>query len=154
MDKEEIRVTCLNVNCPERKSVCCGGISTVKIIQDGVSFDSFVCSKCDKEFIGGKCIGDMSWSERFDWEFPKWEEPQPGAGNGLGASAGHGMYIQYDADRKHRDGEVEKIKEAIKEIIKRTEFDILVKVLAECESAEDARACRHIIKDYILGEKK
>ncbi len=31
--------------------------------------------------------------------------------------------------------------------------DLLVKILAEMESAPDARACRHILKDYILGEK-
>jgi hypothetical protein len=33
------------------------------------------------------------------------------------------------------------------ELVKET----LIEILAKCETAEDARACRHIIKDYILG---
>ena len=31
--------------------------------------------------------------------------------------------------------------------------DLMVKILAETESAKDAKACRHILKDYILKEK-
>lgn len=42
----------------------------------------------------------------------EWLEPQPGAGEELGALAGVGMYLQYESDRK-------KHKEQIEELIKR-----------------------------------
>src|SRR3990167_4330457 len=45
--------TCLALDCPERESVCCGAGSR-RHEQPGAS-DYFVCAKCHKEFIGGKC---------------------------------------------------------------------------------------------------
>lgn len=39
------------------------------------------------------------------------------------------------------------------EKIKQFTESLLIKILAQCESAEDARACRHIIKEYILKNK-
>lgn len=58
------------------------------------------------------------WEKEFDQKFPKWLEPKPGAGKGLGALAGTGMYMQYDADRKKRDEEVAQIKEFIRDLLK------------------------------------
>ena len=54
-EKVNLKVSCLGSDCPERKSICCGGISTVKLMQDGQSFEGYACSKCGKEFQGGKC---------------------------------------------------------------------------------------------------
>ena len=48
--------------------------------------------------------------QEFKEKFPSWSDPQPGAGDGLGALAGTGMYMQYDADRKKRDEEIAEIK--------------------------------------------
>ena len=46
-------MTCLSIDCPERKSVCCGAISMNVSGDEGTGH--FACSKCGKEFIGGKC---------------------------------------------------------------------------------------------------
>ncbi len=46
---KDLRITCLGIDCPERKSLCCGAIS--KPAPDY----RFVCSKCGNEFVGGKC---------------------------------------------------------------------------------------------------
>jgi len=35
-------------------------------------------------------------------------------------------------------------------LVKEAQKDILTEILAKCESAKDARECRHIIKEYIL----
>ncbi len=32
-------------------------------------------------------------------------------------------------------------------------YDLLVRILAEMETAPDAKTCRHIVKDYLLGER-
>lgn len=44
-------VTCLSIDCPERKSLCCGAGCT-----NGEKGEPhFVCSKCRKEYVGGEC---------------------------------------------------------------------------------------------------
>lgn len=40
---------------------------------------------------------------------PPWPEPQPGAGEGMGPLAGAGMYMQYEEDRRKRDGDIAEI---------------------------------------------
>ena len=45
--------TCLSVNCPERKSICCGAISKSVSGDEGTGY--YACSKCGREYIGGKC---------------------------------------------------------------------------------------------------
>ena len=44
-----------------------------------------------------------------------WPNPQPGAGEGLGALAGTGMYLQYDIDKKKHKEEITKIIEYLKQ---------------------------------------
>jgi len=46
-------------------------------------------------------------------EIAFWEEPQPGAGEGLGALAGVGMYHQYKVDRDKHEKQVAKVLENI-----------------------------------------
>ena len=46
------KITCLNLKCPERKSICCGHSSIF-------NSKDFVCSWCGKEFVGGKCVADL-----------------------------------------------------------------------------------------------
>ncbi len=56
------KLTCLSVDCPERKSICCGAISETSIADEGTG--CFLCSKCKKEFLGGKCTaGEVRESE-------------------------------------------------------------------------------------------
>lgn len=51
---DKIVMTCLSIDCPERKSLCCGAMSRVVNGEEGTSY--FECSNCHKEYIGGKCI--------------------------------------------------------------------------------------------------
>ena len=46
--------TCTNINCPERKSVCCDAIS-----EASTAVGYFNCSKCGKEYIGGECTAGL-----------------------------------------------------------------------------------------------
>ena len=53
-------ITCTSIDCPERKSLCCGAMSTIAGLED--SWDSamgstqyFACSACGEEFQGGEC---------------------------------------------------------------------------------------------------
>ena len=46
-------LTCLSIDCPERKSICCGAISKAVSGDEGTGY--YVCSKCSNEYIGGKC---------------------------------------------------------------------------------------------------
>jgi hypothetical protein len=53
--------TCQNPNCPDKLSVCCGGlISHIPVMTkmgDRSVFEMRLrCEKCNKDFIGGKCI--------------------------------------------------------------------------------------------------
>ena len=45
----------------------------------------------------------------------EWPQPQKGAGEGLGALAGTGMYMQYDVDRNKRRKEITDLLAFIKE---------------------------------------
>ena len=47
--------TCLGKDCPERKSICCG--ASAKAISGDEGTGYYACSKCGKEYIGGKCTG-------------------------------------------------------------------------------------------------
>lgn len=73
--------------------------------------------------VGEKPFDKENWEERFDIEFPKWPESTPGAGEGIGPLAGVGMYMQYDADRRHRDEEIEKIKSFISQEIQKAKAE-------------------------------
>ena len=50
---EEIIKTCLNIDCPERFSVCCGEICTLG--NPDLLQPKFICAACRNEFKGGKC---------------------------------------------------------------------------------------------------
>ena len=58
--------TCTNLNCPERKSVCCAAISESLIANEGTG--CFVCSKCKREYIGGECTA-MRKLNKFKLDF-------------------------------------------------------------------------------------
>src|SRR3990167_620684 len=45
--------SCTGSDCPERRSVCCGAGSEASIADEGTG--CFVCTKCKREFIGGRC---------------------------------------------------------------------------------------------------
>lgn len=45
--------TCLNSSCPERKSLCCGAISTVAHGEENTNY--FICSVCYSEFRSKEC---------------------------------------------------------------------------------------------------
>lgn len=48
MTPNKPQLTCLSIDCPERKSLCCGAISKN-------DRGRFVCSKCGEPYIGGEC---------------------------------------------------------------------------------------------------
>lgn len=51
-------LTCMSIDCPERKSICCGAPSSAMFREEKGKEDEivmFVCSKCGKEFKGGEC---------------------------------------------------------------------------------------------------
>lgn len=51
--------TCTSLDCPERKSVCCGLKSRAKLPAiDRDNAAEFVCSGCGKDYVGGKCNAD------------------------------------------------------------------------------------------------
>ena len=56
--------TCLSIDCPERKSICCRAYSEA-MDDEG----NFGCAKCKKEFVGGECATgkkvDEWWEEKF-----------------------------------------------------------------------------------------
>lgn len=45
-----------------------------------------------------------------------WEEPQAGAGEGMGALAGAGMYMQYTIDKKKHETQIADLKTEIKKL--------------------------------------
>jgi cobalamin biosynthesis Co2+ chelatase CbiK len=50
------KIACLNVNCPEQFSVCCGARGRCKLAAvDRDNADGFICSSCGKDFVGGEC---------------------------------------------------------------------------------------------------
>lgn len=71
MKKSKIGVTCLSIDCPERKSLCCGAISEASIADEGTG--CFVCSKCKKEYIGGECNALQRISAYTSCEFCQYE---------------------------------------------------------------------------------
>src|ERR1700692_4325629 len=52
-NSEKAVVTCLNINCPERRSLCCNALSTTT--SSVIRGDYFVCKECGLEFRSGKC---------------------------------------------------------------------------------------------------
>ena len=50
-EPKPIKITCLSLDCPERKSVCCGAGSIATKRKDYM----FACTNCGTEFIGGEC---------------------------------------------------------------------------------------------------
>ena len=47
-----INKTCLNINCPERFSLCCHATCR---IESNMTAEHFVCSHCGKKWKGGEC---------------------------------------------------------------------------------------------------
>src|SRR5258708_10832630 len=75
-------ITCLSLDCKERKSICCGAISKNVSGDEGTGY--FACSSCGNEFISGECEAKqstekvmsqphqdegMDWEESFDQKF-------------------------------------------------------------------------------------
>jgi len=54
--KNQPQITCLSIDCPERKSLCCDARSML----DG---KEFVCFKCRKPYEGGKCNAEERMQE-------------------------------------------------------------------------------------------
>lgn len=55
---KRIEKHCLGLNCPERKSICCGAGCEAVSGDEGTGH--YQCKKCHGEFIGGKCTaGDI-----------------------------------------------------------------------------------------------
>lgn len=54
-------VHCLNINCPERKSTCCGAKSALAKCR--CMDEHLVCSECRKPFFGGKCTAPERMSQ-------------------------------------------------------------------------------------------
>jgi len=52
--KKEYKITCLSLDCPERKSLCCGARSIAVVGEKEIGY-YFACKKCRKRFIGGEC---------------------------------------------------------------------------------------------------
>ena len=46
-----LKLSCLGLNCPERRSLCCNEICT----NGETGEPHFVCKKCRKEYVGGEC---------------------------------------------------------------------------------------------------
>ena len=51
--KKRINIHCLSLDCPERKSVCCGAGSVA--VEDEEKTYEFTCQNCGIRFEGGKC---------------------------------------------------------------------------------------------------
>ena len=47
-----LTITCLNIHCPERFSICCGARSR---LESNMTKEQFICSDCGQKFVGGKC---------------------------------------------------------------------------------------------------
>ena len=61
-------ITCLNIHCPERFSICCGARSR---LESNMTKEPFVCSDCGQKFVGGKCnaMEDKKWKREFRKKF-------------------------------------------------------------------------------------
>lgn len=133
--KTDKKVSCLSIDCPERKSVCCGVKSQNNPIPKSKIL--FICGKCGNGFEGGKCTAEKKvkdWWENRDW--------------------------RKDFDNKYYSGRLDDLKIpkyeiniALLEDMKMFTETLLIKILAEMESCGTAKECRHVIKDYILHEK-
>jgi hypothetical protein len=54
--KDKIVKTCLNIDCPERFSLCChAGSRSASEPEILLGVPAYFCAKCGKEFKGGKC---------------------------------------------------------------------------------------------------
>ena len=53
VSESNLVVTCLSVDCPERRSTCCNAISEAVSGDEGTGY--FACSVCKKEYVGGEC---------------------------------------------------------------------------------------------------
>jgi len=56
--KRDVKITCLSLDCPERKSVCCGASSIASEELASILLKyayPFACKNCGKEFVGGEC---------------------------------------------------------------------------------------------------
>ncbi len=150
MKKSDTKVTCLNIECAERKSFCCQAkplrLTTpninapTNVTKEQIKVDLFACSKCYQQFVGGKCnamekvnswIDDCDWRKEFDKEF---------------------MQEEHEHDKCENDCTKKYWENCRREEKLQFIEDLLIKILAEMETAEDARACRHILKEYILNE--
>lgn len=52
MKSKPVRV-CTSIDCPERRSVCCGALPEAVSGDEGTGY--YRCQGCHKEYIGGEC---------------------------------------------------------------------------------------------------
>src|ERR1051326_6988346 len=96
--------------------------------------DNYHCSVCGKAFTPNEAVGTCLCMpshgeyhplcsphkiEKEDViamleEIATWDPPQAGAGRELGALAGVGMYMQYDADKQKHEKQIRDIIEKLK----------------------------------------
>lgn len=86
MNNQPIK-SCLGIDCPERKSLCCGAVCTISTADEGTS--CYICSECEKEFIGGKCTAGNKYNDpNYESDFYRFVKENPicsecHIGNGL-----------------------------------------------------------------------
>lgn len=69
-------ISCLGSDCPERFSLCCHAHSrSASEPEKMLGVPHFFCSKCGKEFMGGKCRAEVKMErlakmlhDGYDWE--------------------------------------------------------------------------------------
>lgn len=117
-------VHCLNINCPERKGGKCTAEAKVKDWWEDYDWRK----ELDEKFV----LSQMCWEDD--------EDIVELNGKPIG-----GTITKHD---REFDRWYPEYKKEVKEFIE----TLLIKILAKCESAKDARECRHIIKEFILKE--
>ncbi len=124
MKNKNIKLTCLSSECPERFSLCCGAISkSASEPEIMLGVPPYFCSKCGKEFKSLECTALKT-------------------------------RLWYALDNiTPTESRMEYAENTMLDLFEIEKQNLLIKILAEMESAEDARACRHILKEYILKEK-
>ena len=89
-----------------------------KRFENSSLFDSWDgCEKDLKRFLSSsiKKVYDSAIEDMLKAldEIAIWPEPQPGAGQEIGALFGAGMYQQYDSDREKHEQQIKEIKEKL-----------------------------------------
>ena len=95
MEKHQQKI---DVPHPTKDGYCCACAYDMAVFEDKL--------KDQEKAIREELVGKLK-------AIAVWPEPQSGAGEGMGALAGVGMYMQYDLDRKQHE---EQIRALIKDL--------------------------------------